>query len=104
MLLSQELGELPIATHGLLRQAWARPLHQHKIVLVDRSRWHLRRERLAGTGLLVYQGQLIWGCHHSCPLLYISCVGFPLSSHCQTHHSVFWAPKPVCAALYMCRP
>lgn len=59
MLLSQEFGKFPIATHSFLRQAWARPLHQHKVVLVDRSRWHLWRMRLVGTGLLTYQEQLI---------------------------------------------
>lgn len=69
MLLSQKLGKLPIATHSLLRQARARPLHQHKIVLVDGSRWHLWRVRLAGTGLQAHQEWLLWGCHCPCPLL-----------------------------------
>lgn len=54
MLLSQEFGKLPIAPHSLLRQAWARPLHQHKIVLVDRSRWHLWRMRLVGKRLVAH--------------------------------------------------
>lgn len=49
MLLSQELGKLPIATHSLLRHAWTRSLDQNKIILVDRSRWHLWRMRLLGT-------------------------------------------------------
>lgn len=61
MLLSQEFGKLPIAPHSLLRQAWARPLHQHKIVLVDRSGWHLWRMRLVGKGLLVHEEQPVWG-------------------------------------------
>ena len=54
MLLSQEFGKLPVAPHSLLRQAGARPLHQHKIVLVDRSRWHLWRMRLVGKRLLAH--------------------------------------------------
>lgn len=54
MLLSQEFGKLPIAPHSLLRQAWARPLHQYKIILVDWGRWHLWRMRLVGKGLLTY--------------------------------------------------
>lgn len=79
MLLSQELGKFPIATHSFLRQAWARPLHQHKVVLVDRSRWHLWRMKLAGTAHL---GSVIIPAHHS-----ISCVGSPLNSHCPTQQN-----------------
>jgi hypothetical protein len=48
MLLSEELGQLAVAPCSLLRQAWAWPLHQGKIVLVDRGRWHLGRTRLMG--------------------------------------------------------
>lgn len=93
MLLSQKLGKLPIATHSLLRQARARPLHQHKIVLVDRSRWHLWRMRLVGTGLQAHQnsssGAVIVPAHYS-----ISCVGSPLNSH-RHNKTIFWAPQPL---------
>lgn len=94
MLLSQKLGKLPIATHSLLRQARARPLHQHKVVLVDRSRWHLRRKRLVGTGLQAHQEQLLWDfvivpAHYS----YLLC-GASLNSH-RYNKTIFWAPKPM---------
>lgn len=79
MLLFQKLGKFPIATHSLLRQAWARPLHQHKIVLVDRSRWHLWRLRLVGTGLQAHQEQLLWGSVIIPAYYAISCAGSPLN-------------------------
>lgn len=95
MLLSQELGKFPIATHRLLRHAWARPLHQHKIILVDRSRWHLWRMRLVGTGLLVYQEQLIWGSVIIPAYYSISCVGSPLNSHLWTQQARLCCPVHV---------
>lgn len=81
MLLSQEFGKLPIAPHSLLRQSWARPLHQYKIVLVDGGGGHLWRMRLLGKGLLAHEEQLVRALTSSCPLLYLRCPGSPLRSY-----------------------
>lgn len=104
MLLSQEFSKLPIASHSFLRQAWARPLHQYKIILVDRGRRHLWRMRLGGKGLLATRSSCalssslpvtLGRCRLPWPLLNI-CVGSPLSSHTVWHNkAILWASKPL---------
>lgn len=93
MLLSQKLGKLPIATHSLLRQARARPLHQHKIVLVDRSRWHLWRMRLVGTGLQAHQNSSSGALSSSLPITLSPVLGLP-SIHTDITKPSFGHPSP----------
>lgn len=63
MLLPYELGEFAIAAGRVLRQAWAGPLDQREVVLVDGGGWHLGKTRLVGKGLLVSNKQAHpWKC------------------------------------------